>query len=120
MKRSPLVPFGIIATLGIILIVTFSIYGLDNVKEVAEGDNAPAEETVAANPEDIYKQNCSGCHGQSFEGGAGPTLKGVSGHLTVDQIKETITNGRGIMPPFGGKIPDDKIAELATFISEVK
>jgi cytochrome c550 len=125
MKRNPLVPFIVIAIFGIVLIVTFSIIGLNHTKELANGaDKGTQVETAAANPDDIYKQNCSACHGQNFEGVVGPSLKGVGKELTVDQIKETITKGKsgdiGTMPAFGGTIPDDQIAKLAQWVSEIK
>lgn len=124
MNRNPLLPFALIAVFGIILIVSFSIIGLNQSKDVASGASGEATEATeaiaSANPEDIYQQNCSSCHGQNFEGTVGPSLKGIGDKISVDEIKETITNGKGIMPPFSGTFTDEQIEKMAQWVSEIK
>lgn len=46
------------------------------------------------------------------------SLKGVGDRLSVDQIKEVITNGRGSMP--GGLVPADQADAMAKWLSELK
>ena len=72
---------------------------------------------------ELYKANCSGCHG--------PEGKGVAVIKTPDftdpkwqasikdpQITATIKNGKKgtAMPPFEGKLKDDEIKELVGYI----
>ncbi|MBD1382121.1 cytochrome c550 [Metabacillus arenae] len=119
MNRNPLIPFALVAVLGIGLMFLLSFKGLGDMKELTgEGKEEEKTEDVAnASPEEIFKQNCTSCHGQNLEGGVGPALAGTS--LGEDKIKETVTNGKGSgMPAFQGTIPDDKIAELAKWITE--
>jgi len=55
----------------------------------------PAERGAA-----IYSQNCAGCHGADRSGQAGPALTNITTRLTGDQIKTTVSGGRGQMPAF--------------------
>ncbi|MGX1901020.1 cytochrome c550 [Thermolongibacillus altinsuensis] len=120
MNRNPLIPFALIMVFGIGLIFFLSFKGLGDMKELAaekEG-GAKTEEAAAANPEDIYKQSCVGCHGANYEGGVGPALKGVGDRLSPDQIKDVLVNGRGNMP--AGLVPADKAEEMAKWLAELK
>lgn len=49
--------------------------------------------------EAFFAQSCSGCHMDNGKaaGGIGPQLAGAG--LTADAVKETVTNGKGAMPP---------------------
>ncbi|KKI88582.1 hypothetical protein WQ54_30785 [Bacillus sp. SA1-12] len=119
MNRNPLIPFLLIAVLGIGLMFLLSFKGIGDHEELAKGDEEPKTDDVAnAKPEDIYKQSCVSCHGQNYEGAAGPALKGVGEKLSADEIKETIKNGRGIMP--AGLVPDEKLDEMAEWVSQIK
>lgn len=119
MKRNPLIPFLLIAVLGIGLIFLLSFKGIGDHKELANGGEEEKTEDVAnATPEEIYQGNCISCHGQNYEGGAGPALTGVGDRLSVDEIKETIKNGKGIMP--ANLVPEEKLDEMAEWVSQIK
>ena len=47
----------------------------DEDKIASGGKEQKQEETANATPEELYKQNCISCHGENYEGGAGPALK---------------------------------------------
>lgn len=54
--------------------------------------------------EQVYRQNCIGCHGVNREGNPAasiPSLVDVGTRLSHDQVLEVITKGRGVMPPWG-------------------
>lgn len=54
--------------------------------------------------EQVYLQNCTGCHGAKREGNAAasiPSLVGLQSRLTREQTLEVITKGRRVMPPWG-------------------
>lgn len=59
----------------------------------------------AASPgEQIYRQNCIGCHGVNREGNPAasiPSLIDVGKRLNREQALEVVTKGRGVMPPWG-------------------
>jgi quinoprotein glucose dehydrogenase len=54
--------------------------------------------------EQIFLQNCAGCHGAGRQGNAAaniPSLVDVKQRLTREQALEVVTKGRGVMPPWG-------------------
>ncbi|WP_077618833.1 cytochrome c550 [Bacillus sinesaloumensis] len=116
MKKNPLIPFALIAVFGIGLIFLLGFIGLGNMDEMANaGEEAP--ETAAASPEELYQGKCSSCHGADLSGGAGPALKGTE--LSVEEIENVVTNGKGIMPPNLVSDPA-QLEELATWLTEQK
>ncbi len=53
--------------------------------------------------EQVYVQNCAGCHGAD-RGGNGmgiPSLVDLNTRLSREQAQEVIVHGRGMMPPWG-------------------
>ena len=59
MKRNPLIPFALIAALGIIVMFVFSFQGLNKSKELADAKNGGKPAQTASKPEDIVKQSCT-------------------------------------------------------------
>lgn len=75
MKRNPLIPFALIAALGIIVMFVFSFQGLNKSKELADAKNGGKPAQTASKPEDIVKQSCTSCHGDQLQGAVGPNLQ---------------------------------------------
>jgi quinoprotein glucose dehydrogenase len=53
--------------------------------------------------EQVYLQNCTGCHGANREGNRAaniPSLADIASRLTREETLDVITNGRGVMPPW--------------------
>ncbi|MEW5551907.1 cytochrome c550 [Peribacillus frigoritolerans] len=122
MNRNPVMPFIIIMVFGIGLMFLLSFKGLGDAKDLAKekegGEKTEETESASASPEDIYKQNCISCHGDAYQGGVGPALKGVGDRLSVDEVKDVITNGRGSMPP--GLVEEQNIDAMAEYIHGLK
>ncbi|SIQ26837.1 cytochrome c550 [Peribacillus simplex] len=122
MNRNAVMPFIIIMVFGIGLMFLLSFKGLGDAKDLAKekegGEKTEETENASASPEDIYKQNCISCHGDAYQGGVGPALKGVGDRLSVDEVKEVITNGRGAMPP--GLVEEQNIDAMAEYIHGLK
>ena len=78
----------------------------------AAGPNSPVR--LTADP--IYQKHCSKCHGKNAEGKhlfGGPSL--ISGKVTTmaaDDLRDIITNGKGHMPKFTGKLTNGEIDAL--------
>jgi quinoprotein glucose dehydrogenase len=55
--------------------------------------------------EQVYLQNCEGCHGAERKGGTGqgsiPSLVDVGKRHTREEIMDVVTHGRAQMPPWG-------------------
>ncbi|MFE8703192.1 cytochrome c550 [Cytobacillus sp. FJAT-54145] len=120
MNRNPIIPFVLIMVFGVMAMFFLSFKGLGDMDELAAEREGHGEETeeVAANPEDIYKQSCIGCHGDAYQGGVGPALTGVGDKLSTEQIADILVNGVGSMPP--GLVPADKATEMAEWLAEIK
>ncbi|MBA2873511.1 cytochrome c550 [Thermaerobacillus caldiproteolyticus] len=120
MNRNPLIPFALIMVFGIGLMLALSFKGLGDMDELAKEKKGgeKTEQAAAASPEEFYKQTCSACHGANYEGGVGPSLKGVGKRLSLDQIKDVIQHGRGNMP--SGLVPPEKADEMAKWLSKLQ
>jgi len=102
MKRNPLVPFGTIAVLGIILMIVIGVWGGNIAQDRAEKKNAPSTEDTAnlvnLSADKIFGQKCSTCHGDNLEGGIGPNLQKIGSSMDKAAILNQIKNGGGGMP----------------------
>ena len=82
-----------------------------------EGGAAPASAAQgdAARGEQLFAENCAGCHGEGGTGGGvGPTLAGSG--IALDEARATIENGSGVMPAdlVEGQELEDVLAYLQT------
>ena len=67
--------------------------------------------------EKIFMQNnCFVCHGQQGFGGIGPSFRNDPFLLLTEYVACQILLGRGVMPPFGGKLSDNQIAAVASYV----
>src|SRR5512137_2564617 len=81
---------------------------------------APA--ALAAGPADTFQAKCAACHGKDGKGQSDMAKKlGVKDltvtKLPVAEIEKVITNGKGKMTPWKGKISDAEISGLAKFVA---
>lgn len=79
----------------------------------------PTPQEIAAlmdDGEELYRRNCSACHGNDGEGGEGPRLAGNGLLASVSTTVGQILFGGAYMPPFGGRFDDHEAAAVATFI----
>jgi len=78
----------------------------------------PNSFTVASNP--IFEKNCAKCHGKTAEGRhfGGPSLRSEKAKsASADDLRNIITNGKGRMPKYGGKLTPE---EIDTLIQQIK
>ncbi|WP_435367716.1 cytochrome c551 [Mesobacillus subterraneus] len=61
------------------------------------GDEAGGDK-AGADPEKLFNQKCSSCHGGNLEGGVGPKLSDVGSRLSQEDIEGIIAKGQGSMP----------------------
>jgi len=118
MNRSPIFPFVMIMVVGVVVMLLISFKGIGDSKDLAaelNGSDEKQTETTAVNPEEIYNKTCIGCHGDQYQGGAGPGLVGVSERLSKEEIEDIVVNGKNAMPP--GLVPAEKAGEMAEWLS---
>ena len=67
----------------------------------------------------LYATNCVACHGADRAGmpGAFPALTDIGKRLQPAQIKEKISKGGGLMPPFS-QLSAQEIDDLASFLAK--
>ncbi|TCP32360.1 cytochrome c551/cytochrome c550 [Scopulibacillus darangshiensis] len=118
MKRNPLMPFALIATLGIVFVIVLSVWGGNIVQDRQAKKNGGGEKQEQMKPDKIFAQNCSSCHGQNLEGGAGPNLQKIGSKISKKQILDQIKNGGGGMP--GNLISGDAAQKVADWLSKKK
>ncbi len=80
----------------------------------ATGDSvvAPALDAAA-----LYGRSCGGCHGGDGSGGIGPRLAGrvVAAYPDPEAQIVVVTDGRGGMPGFGGRLSEEEIAAIVDY-----
>src|SRR5579863_6281465 len=87
-----------------------------NANEMAwTGELAP--DTGENSPKALYLSQCGVCHGEKMTGSppAMPSLVGVGDHLSAQQIRATIKNGKGRMPAFAN-FDDGQLNALIDFL----
>jgi len=67
-------------------------------------------------PAAIFSSNCASCHGADRSGARGPSLLPDRLTKAAPRYAETITNGSGPMPAFGGKLSAEEINVLSEWI----
>ena len=89
---------------------------------------AAALRADSPDPAAIFKSNCAACHGADGRG-QGPMGKALHvKDLASDDVqaqsdqdlKKVIADGKGKMPAYKGKLSDDDIAALVTFIRSLR
>lgn len=100
--RSNILPFGIIAIVGILASIIVYYVGVHQKAEIQQdmlaGDAAVEEVGEVAAPDEIYANSCAGCHGADLSGGFGPDLQNAGSKFAADEITDIILNGIGQMP----------------------
>jgi len=77
-----------------------------------------AEPTLTANP--VFQKNCAKCHGKTAEGRhfGGPSLASEkTAAASADDLHTIITNGKGRMPKYSGKLT---LEEIDTLVRQIK
>ena len=68
----------------------------------------------------VFKQNCAKCHGKTAEGRhfGGPSLiSDTTTAISDDELRTMITNGKGRMPKYAGKLTPE---EVSTLVEQIK
>jgi len=81
------------------------------------GGQDEGEEILAG--DQLFAANCAGCHtlaAARASGTVGPNLD--QARPSLDETVEVVTNGRGAMPPFGGRLSDEQIQNVSQFVAE--
>ncbi|MDY0405550.1 cytochrome c [Virgibacillus sp. 179-BFC.A HS] len=127
MKKNPVVPYAIIAIIGILAVIVLSTAGVGQRQDIQKADKggekteqqAKKDEGGSQDPNDIFQANCAACHGADLTGQVGPNLTKIGAELSADDIVKIIHNGKGNMPA-QSQVGDDEAKTLAKWLSEKK
>ena len=89
------------------------LIALMGAASVASSQTPQAADSLTANP--VYEKICTKCHGKTAEGRtfAGPSLANAkAAAASADDLRNVITNGKGHMPKFTGKLTTEEIDTL--------
>ena len=84
---------------------------------LAHAQAPPSDASLTTNP--VYEKNCEKCHGKNATGRtfAGPSLvNDKTAAASADDLRNIVTNGKGHMPKFTGKLTAEEIDTLITQI----
>ncbi|MDA3130725.1 c-type cytochrome [Aliibacillus thermotolerans] len=96
MKGKPLIPFFLIAMLGLMLTLGLSLIGV--YQQADDGEEDPASMDPVEYGEELVNSNCISCHGENLEGASGPAIADVGSRLSEEEIIDISVNGIGSMP----------------------
>jgi mono/diheme cytochrome c family protein len=91
-----------------------------SIREASQSESTPPASGSA-----LFQANCSGCHGADGKGISSvgtPDFTNSSLHSTLntDHIEDTVRRGKnGRMPAFAGRLSDDQIGEIATWVNNL-
>lgn len=77
-----------------------------------------ANASLVTNP--IFKKDCAKCHGKTAEGRhfGGPSLiSDKTGAASDEELRNLISNGKGRMPKYAGKLTPE---EVSTLVEQIK
>lgn len=119
MGRKLLLPYAIIAVLGVLIVIAVSFVGA-NQRDAIENPEEAEENAVVLEPEEIYKKSCANCHGGDLTDGSAPALNDVGNRLSEDEIKDVIMKGRPDKGMPGGLVGAEEAGSLAEWLSEME
>jgi cytochrome c551 len=109
--------------LSVIVIISIVLSGCGSSDNAATNNTAPAADngvTTAADPETLFKQNCTSCHGDTMNKMKNADLTTVGSRLSKDEIVTQIANGGGGMIAFDKKLETNEIDALADWLAAKK
>ncbi len=69
---------------------------------------------------ELYKTNCTPCHGEDGKKALGGATDLSTSHLNADEISDVVSNGKGNMPSYGNQLSEEEISSLATYLQSLK
>jgi mono/diheme cytochrome c family protein len=94
--------------------ITVALFLFSSISPVfAQDAPSPSDSTLTGNP--VYQKNCAKCHGKSADGRhfGGPALVSKkTADASADDLNNVISNGKGRMPKYNGKLSSEEINRL--------
>jgi len=87
----------------------------------AAGNDDASAKRIAHGREIFANYSCGSCHALADGGGeghVGPALD-ANPNLSEALVTDRVNNGSGPMPPFGGQLSKEEVADLAFYVTQV-
>lgn len=96
--KSNIIPFAIIAIIGVFAVIIFSSLGVSQRADIQNEDEngGETEEAEVLEPEEIFANNCATCHGDDLTGESGPDLTSVGSDHSEEDIHTVIEEGQEV------------------------
>ncbi len=97
--------------------------GDSTISESEETQNeivASMNETALANAQRVYVQQCATCHGEDGQKEANDAANLAASTLSMHDVKDVISKGRGLMPGFNEQLTEQELDELAAYTLTLK
>lgn len=92
---------------------------LESAQALAAGLPDPHQAAGLVSGQLVYAANCAACHGNSGQGGSGPTLAGNARAANQANVRDAVTFGRGMMPGFMGQLSEDEREAVVSYVTAV-
>jgi len=94
--------------------------GGEGVGHAGESEETPSTKGGDATAgKAAFADNCSGCHGLTGHGGnGGPDLSRLPNARNLTKVLAQVRNGGGGMPPFKGILSEQKIQDVAAYVTK--
>ena len=88
--------------------------------EETTGEGAAGEGDAAAGKQVFASAGCSACHTLKDAGATGKVGPNLDEAMpSQDLVVERVSNGKGAMPSFKGRLTDQEIQDVAAYVSSV-
>ena len=115
MIKRPMLLLTVLLVIGLIVIVIYKVQ-TDPFNNMSVDEQGNAMVQKYGSIYSVYQHNCITCHGRDGEGQSGfPSLQRTK--LTIDEIRQLISTGRGDMPAFH-HITDPQLSQLAEMVKK--
>lgn len=81
---------------------------------------ASLNQTALTNAQTIFVQQCATCHGEDGTKGLGGAADLTLSQLNLNDRKQVIAEGRGMMPPYGEQLSEQELEEVAAYTMTFK
>lgn len=99
------------------MLLTISMLTSCNLKSASDTSSNP--QVVPLEPEKIFQNTCSGCHGGNLQGNIGPNLQKIGSKYSQQEIIKIIQSGKGKMPA-QSQLSEEAKKSLAQWLSQKK
>lgn len=130
MRKNPVIPYAIIAVIGVLAVIIISFIGIDQSQDIQQAEENGEEqteqseegseeggETTAGNGEEVFQSNCAMCHGSDLASGSAPDLTQVGSTYSQEEIAQIVQEGIGTMPA-QSHVQGEDLEALTEWLSE--